>query len=142
MGKDILQHFRAPHSIGKIDPGTEVNHPNDYNEEITLSPIGVESQEFYLQSMQEEWDFEYEEKKKSNLLSAIAHYVAYKSGCTIETNMGTENLTTQHSIRLGTGSGSSILFPSQQGDELLEFMLIQKVIDSLRTFKKNFLGKR
>ena len=92
--------------------------------------------------MQEEWDFEYEEKKKSNLLSAIAHYVAYKSGCTIETNMGTENLTTQHSIRLGTGSGSSILFPSQQGDELLEFMLIQKVIDSLRTFKKNFLGKR
>lgn len=83
------------------------------------------------------YDFEAGEAQKSRLLSAIAEYVAYTSGCTIETSMRSEALTNLHAINIGTGNGNAITFPSAKGDELLEFMLLQKVIDTLRAFKKN-----
>ncbi len=78
------------------------------------------------------------EAKKSNLLTAIADYVAYTSGCSLETTLWSEELSQFHSINIGTGKGNTITFPSKQGDELLEFMLLQKVIDALKKFKSNF----
>jgi hypothetical protein len=81
--------------------------------------------------------YEQEETQKSKLLSAITEYVHYQSGCTLDTMMRSEKLTDQHTIRIGTGFGNSITFPSKQADELLEFMLLQKVIAALKAFKQN-----
>lgn len=77
------------------------------------------------------------EAKKSNLLSAIEEYVAYTSGCTVESMLWSEELTDLHSLRIGIGRGNSITFPSKEADELLEFMLLQNVITALKTFKQN-----
>lgn len=88
--------------------------------------------------IQDEENFIKNEAKKSNLLTAIANYVAYTSGCSLETEMWSEELTPLHSINITTGKGNSIAFPSKQGDELLEFMLLQKVIEALKVFKNNY----
>ena len=116
----------------------EMTLRKEYTAQPDMVPKGAYYEETSQRSMQEEWAFKEAETKKSKLLSAIAQYVAYSSGCTIETSMWSEKMTEQHSISLGTGNGTSIVFPSTQGDELLEFMLLQKVINALKLFKQNY----
>lgn len=103
----------------------------------SFGPIDDQSLEASKKRMEREWAYKAAEAKKSNLLSAIAAYVAYTGGCTIETMFMSETLTDLHAINIGTGRGNTITFPSDQGNELIEFMLLQKVIDALKSFKAN-----
>lgn len=82
--------------------------------------------------------YEKAEAAKSNLLSRIAEYVEYQSGCTLCARGHQEELSPEHTLHIGVGSSATIQFPSAQSDELFEFMLIQKVIDALRIFKSNY----
>lgn len=83
---------------------------------------------------------EEEQEKKTSLLSSISQYISYTSGCQLETDLTSAPLTDLHSIRIGTGNGNSIRFPSKEADELMEHLLLQKVLDALRKFKCNFHG--
>lgn len=102
-----------------------------------FGPVDDQSLEASRKRMEREWAYNAAEAKKSKLLSAISAYVAYSGGCTIETMFMSENLTDLHTINIGTGKGNTITFPSDQGNELIEFMLLQKVIDALKSFKTN-----
>lgn len=86
--------------------------------------------------------FEAEEARKSKLLSAITEYVHYQSGCTLYTMTWFEDLSETHPLRIGIRQGQTITFPSKEADELLEFMLLQKVIEALKTFKENRYPKK
>lgn len=81
--------------------------------------------------------FEAQEAKKSKLLSAITDYVRNTSRYALQTNSWQEDLTEQHALRICTNNGHSITFPSKEADELVEFMLLQKVIEALKAFKQN-----
>ena len=81
--------------------------------------------------------FEAQEAKKSKLLSAITDYVRNTSRYALQTNSWQEDLTEQHALHICTNNGQSITFPSKEADELVEFMLLQKVIEALKAFKQN-----
>lgn len=151
--KSILEHVKNDWSFNEQSPFEDNSITSlDENEEIAkedfsnidptiFGPIddyALESESRFLEAV---YEFEAKEAKKSNLLSAIADYVSYVSGCTLETLMKTEKLTNEHQINIGTGNGNRIAFPSKKGDELLEFMLLQKVIDALKKFKENYYLK-
>lgn len=118
--------------------------PSDKNDYSNITPetfgptdpeeIMKLSESFY----QKFKDYEEKEAQKSNLLDAILNYVNYQSGCSLNTMSKTEKLTDEHSIYIGLGKNKTVQFPSKESDELFEFMLIQKVIDALKKFKKNY----
>lgn len=91
--------------------------------------------------LQKYWDYNEKENHKSNLLSAITNYLNYQSGCYLYTPMKSEQLTDNHCIEIGYSPNNTIKFPSQNGDKYIERMLIDDVIDALKSFKNNYYKK-
>ena len=96
-------------------------------EEINQSLITLKQQQEFLEH---EW-------QKSNLLSRIGDYLTYHEGCNLYSSGQSEPLSNEHQICLSIGN-KYMHFPSKESNELFEFMLLQKVIDALKIFKKNF----
>lgn len=92
---------------------------------------------------------EYYEKEfsKSNLLSHLKEYIDWGSKALTSSNSETyeaniypnveQKLSNSEPLLVGF-HGGSITFPSKEADEVIEFMMLQKVIDALRIFKKNY----
>ena len=125
------EHCARSEAIAQVELGREdVPIPND----LVQHPMSLEEME-----RQEESAMRYrqQEEAKSKLLSAIGEYVHYRSGCTLYAMTGYEDLTEAHPVHIGAGIHQRITFPSREADELLEFMLLQKVIEALKIFKQN-----
>lgn len=94
-----------------------------------------------LMALERQQEFFEREWQKSNLLSRIGDYLAYREGCSLYSFGQEEPLSNEHQICLGIGN-KYMSFPSKESNELFEFMLIQKIIDALKVFKKNFQQER
>lgn len=90
------------------------------------------------ESFRKQWDYESSESKKSQLLSRIQDYLRFESAYSLHSSYKDEPLSKDHSISIGIGAGKTVQFPSEECNELFEFMLIQKVIDALRAFKQRY----
>jgi len=103
----------------------------------SIPPLTEEESRQALIDLKRQQDFFEREWKKSNLLSRISDYLAYHDGCSLYSFGQEEALSSEHQICLGIGK-KYMSFPSKESNELFEFMLIQKIIDALKVFKKNF----
>ena len=104
------------------------------------APTAEESHKALL-TLKRQQEFYEREWQKSNLLSRIGDYLSYREGCSLYSFGQEEPLSSEHQICLGIGN-KYMSFPSKESNELFEFMLIQKIIDALKIFKKNFQQER
>lgn len=93
------------------------------------------------EAFRRQWDYESGENKKSQLLSRIQDYLRFESAYSLHSSYKDEPLSEDHCISIGIGAGKTVQFPSEECNELFEFMLIQKVIDALRSFKRRYNAK-
>ena len=139
---EYFEYINSPEYLDKQEEEI-LSQTTDYSniDPDIFGPHDETYEEYLLnQEYQEKMRAEYEERerKKSYLLSKIADYISYTNGCTLDTNLKHEKLTNEHQIKIGTGRGNTITFPSKEADELLEFAMLQRVIDALKKFKNNY----
>lgn len=79
-----------------------------------------------------------EVKNNSHFLDNIVHYLFYdKYKVLLCSSVGHKDLDDNHSLILKLGN-TAIQFPSEESSKLIEDMLIQNVIDSLKKLKENY----
>lgn len=149
--QDQIQTECAEHILDAIkrdwgdEPRTVVDcdddwRPTEFEGEISLR----EMQESGLLSMEEEEflekqiDFICGECGKTYFLDELAKYLMF-DGCKVAlcSTIGFQELTEQRDIVIKLGN-TSIRFPSEESSQLIETMLLQNVIDSLKKLKKKF----
>lgn len=106
----------------------------------SIPPLTADEERREMHSMKRQQEFFQREWAKSNLLSRISDYLSYHEGCTLHSFGQEEPLSADHQICLGIGN-KYMSFPSKESNELFEFMLIQKIIDALKIFKRNYYNQ-
>lgn len=95
-------------------------------------------------------DFHIRESQKSLLLSHLQTYINWGKDDNSEWTSNTYSAYIHPDVDRKLSRleplyvnfpGGSIEFPSKEADEVIEFMMIQKVIDALRIFKKNYRNR-
>ena len=132
-------------SVEQPDNFSSFEEVEEIYNSISKTELTNEQKEEYQKKdkeFQDRKEFLEKDKGKAHLLDKIASYILFNpEHVNLRRGEYSETLSFEHSICLQFGK-ESIRFPSKESNDLIDYAMIQGVIEALREFKKSYQGKK